>query len=284
MPLWLQMSRNYSNPESVNYRLAYLREQMEQQLLNLGDLAYADKVQLAMLGDTIQIGGYIRTELIDTRMLQIGDEDTNVFATKDGITVNKGNIVVKDAHNTAIITSNGLKVMYSFSSGGQYQGWQMVGICGLGFPYIASYEASMPVQIPEKLIIEKATLYAHCAPAYLTGYSDVYPDVPDGLYYPRNLALYIRDFDGAVFDYPMGSEFKVWYGSGGTEITNQVWGGRWSPTGAGVKTKIGNVTNYLTPGQQTVFVVQSVDSPTSSNRMRFGIMKFDLVIEGFLRG
>lgn len=284
MPTLLQLAQSYQNPESVNYRLAYLREQMEQQLLNLGDLAYADKVQLAMLGDTIQIGGYIRTELIDTRMLQIGDEDTNVFVSKDGIKVNNGNIVVKDAHNTAIITSNGLKVMYSFSSGGQYQGWQMVGICGVGSPYTASYEASIPVQIPEKLIIEKATLYAHCAPAYLTGYSDVEPDVPDGLYYPQNLALYVRDFDGTVFDYPKGSEPGVWYGSGGTEITNQVWGGRWSPTGAGVKTKIGNVTNYLTPGQQTVFVVQSVDSATFSNRMRFGIMKFDLVVEGFLRG
>src|SRR5690606_11740809 len=148
--------------------------------------------------------------------------------------------------------SNGLKVMYSFSSGGQYEGWQMVGICGLNFPYTASYEASIPVQIPEKLIIEKATLYAHCAPAYLTGYSIVDPDVPDGLYYPRNLALSVRDFDGAVFDYPMESSYGVWYGSGGTEITNQVWGARWSPTGAGVKTRIGNVMNYLTPGQQTV--------------------------------
>jgi len=142
----------------------------------------------------------------------------------------------------------------------------------------------MPVQIPEKLIIEKATLYAHCAPAYLTGYSGVEPDVPDGLYYPRNLALHVRDFDGAVFDYPMGSSYGVWYGSGGLEISNAVWGGRWSPNGQGVVTKSGNVKNYLTPGERTVFVVRSTNSPTSSNRMRFGIMKFDLVIEGFLRG
>jgi len=61
-------------------------------------------------------------------------------------------------------------------------------------------------------------------------------------------------------------------------------GGRWSPNGQGVVTKSGNVKNYLTPGERTVFVVRSTNSPTSSNRMRFGIMKFDLVIEGFLRG
>lgn len=211
-------------------------------------------------------------------------KNVGVTIDENGLTVENGAVIIRDAFNTAIITSNGLKVMYSFSSGGQYQGWQMVGICGLGFPYIDSYEASMPVQIPEKLIIEKATLYAHCAPAYLTGYSAVEPDVPDGLYYPQNLALYVRDFDATVFDYPRGSSYRVWYGSGGLEISNAVWGGRWTPNGEGVVTKSGNVKNYLTPGEQTVFVVQSVDLPTSSNRMRFGIMKFDLVIEGFLRG
>lgn len=38
MPTLLQLAQSYQNPESVNYRLAYLREQMEQQLLSLGDL------------------------------------------------------------------------------------------------------------------------------------------------------------------------------------------------------------------------------------------------------
>lgn len=64
MPILLQLAQSYQNPESVNYRLAYLREQMEQQLLNLGDLAYEDQVQLAMLGETVIIGGFLNTELI----------------------------------------------------------------------------------------------------------------------------------------------------------------------------------------------------------------------------
>jgi len=207
-----------------------------------------------------------------------------VTINENGLTVENGAVIIRDAFNTAIITSNGLKVMYSFSSAGQYQGWQMVGICGVGSFHLNSYEASIPVQIPEKLIIEKATLYAHCAPAYITGARTYEPDVPDGLYYPRNLALYVRDFDATVFDCPWGSEYEVWYGSGGLEISSAVWGGRWTPNGEGVVTKLGNVKNYLTPGERTVFVVQSADSPTHSNRMRFGIMKFDLVIEGFLRG
>jgi hypothetical protein len=69
MPTLLQLAQSYQNPESVNYKLAYLREQMEQQLLNLGDLAYEDQVQLAMLGDTIIVGGFLRTELIAAKSI-----------------------------------------------------------------------------------------------------------------------------------------------------------------------------------------------------------------------
>src|SRR5690606_4681834 len=166
-----------------------------------------------------------------------------VTIDENGLTVDDGAVIIRDAFNTAIITSNGLKVMYSFSSAGQYQGWQMVGICGIGSPLIEPYEASIPVQIPEKLIIEKATLYTHCAPAYFTGYSDSELDVPDGLYYPRNLALYVRDFNAAVLDWPMDSSYGVWYGSGGLEISNEVWGGRWTPNGEGVVTMSGDVKN-----------------------------------------
>lgn len=282
MPTLLQLAQSYQNPESVNYKLAYLREQMEQQLLNLGDLAYADKVQLAMLGETILVGGYIRTELIDSKMLHIGDENSNVFASKDGIIVKNGNITIRDANNIAIITANGLKVMYVFTSSGPYNGWQMIGICGVGTPTIDAYEASIPVFVPEKLIIERATLYTYCAAVYLTGYST--EGIPDGYYNPQNLALYVRNFDGVILDWPSAGEYGVWYGSGGTDITNAVWGGRWSPTGAGAKIKIADVKNYLTPGQRTVFVVQPTDTPSTANRMQFGIMKFDIVIEGFLRG
>lgn len=69
MPILLQLAQSYSNPESVNYKLAYLREQMEEKVFGLGDLAYEDQVQLAMLGDTIIVGGYLRTELIAAKSI-----------------------------------------------------------------------------------------------------------------------------------------------------------------------------------------------------------------------
>jgi len=41
-----------------------------------------------------------------------------VTVDENGLTVEDGAVIIRDAFNTAIITSNGLKVMYSFSSGG----------------------------------------------------------------------------------------------------------------------------------------------------------------------
>lgn len=85
MPLWLQMSRNYSNPESVNYKLAYLREQIGD--AEFGKLAYADQVELAMLGKTIAIGGFLRTELIKAKSIKAEHLDID---TLSAITANLG--------------------------------------------------------------------------------------------------------------------------------------------------------------------------------------------------
>lgn len=61
MPVWLQIARSYSNPDSVNYKIAYLREQTSK---NLGYLGFAEQAQLAALGKTVIVGGYLNTELI----------------------------------------------------------------------------------------------------------------------------------------------------------------------------------------------------------------------------
>ena len=81
MPILLQLAQSYSNPESVNYKLAYLREQMEQQLLSLGDLAYADQVQLAMLGETIIVGGYLNTHLIKAKSIKAEHMDVDKLSS-----------------------------------------------------------------------------------------------------------------------------------------------------------------------------------------------------------
>src|SRR5690606_32983129 len=88
-----------SNPDSVNYKLAYLREQMEEKVFGLGELAYEDQVQLAMLGDTIIIGGYLNTELIaadsiSTKHLAAGAVTADKLNVDDlsAITANLGTV------------------------------------------------------------------------------------------------------------------------------------------------------------------------------------------------
>ena len=112
MPILLQLAQSYSNPDSVNYKLAYLREQMEQQFLNLGDLAYEDQVQLAMLGETIIVGGYLRTELIAANSI-VGDKiASNAIVTRhiqaDAITADKiaANSITTDKIDSNSITAD----------------------------------------------------------------------------------------------------------------------------------------------------------------------------------
>ena len=196
---------------------------------------------------------------------------------------NTGHVTVKDQNNQAIMTPQGLKAIHNLTSSGEYSGWQMVGIKGLAQPTTEKYQAGISAFIPENFIVESATLYTRSASSYITGYQTAH-GVPDGYYHGKNLGLYIMNADAMIFDYPQGSSYGVWYGPAGTNITTPVWGSRWSPTGGGVKVKIGDVKDYLTPGEQTLFVVETSDNPSSNTEADFSLMKFDLVIEGFLRG
>lgn len=67
MPLLLQLAQSYQNPDSVNYKIAYLRERIGDK--DFGKLAFEDQVQLAMLGETIIVGGFLKTELIAAKSI-----------------------------------------------------------------------------------------------------------------------------------------------------------------------------------------------------------------------
>ena len=195
---------------------------------------------------------------------------------------NTGHVTVKDQNNQAIMTPQGLKAIYNLTSSGRYSGWQMVGIRGVEQPTIEKYQAGISAFIPENFIVESATLYTRSASSYISGFQTT-AGVPDGYYHGKNLGLYIMNTDAMIFDYPQGvlilflwsCRYRYYYA---------VWGSRWSPTGGGVKVKIGDVKDYLTPGEQTLFVVETSDNPSSNTEADFSLMKFDLVIEGFLRG
>ena len=92
MTLLLQLAQSYTDPDSHGYKLAWQRAYLDDLLgdKDFGDLAFQDQVQLAMLGETVVQGGYLRTELLDARAMRIGDEQDSVLVTRDGIRLTGG--------------------------------------------------------------------------------------------------------------------------------------------------------------------------------------------------
>lgn len=195
-----------------------------------------------------------------------------------GLTVDGGAVIVRDSENTAIVTSQGLKIVFVYTSSGELNGFQKIGVWN-EFGDVVRREAFFFVNIPDKLTITKAELSVISMPTYKSGYS-----FADGFYHARNLSLYREsDMKGFIY-FPYAGSCVVLYDSGGTNITNDVWGGVWSPSGDGVQEKIGDVTNILTSGKNS-FIVKTSDSVGSQANERYnGGLQFTLVVEGYLRG
>ncbi|NMA23559.1 MAG: hypothetical protein GX938_08675, partial [Spirochaetales bacterium] len=159
MPIWLQMARSYNNPESVNYKIAYLREQLNK---DLGKLAYEDQVQVAMLGDTIIIGGYLNTELIRAKSIvadHLNVDDLAAITAKFS-----GNVYVG---GDLLVGGQGVLSVFQFVSNGFNEGWGDFGISTAGGD-IYRGRVSLPVSIPANFTITKATIELQAMPVYLT--------------------------------------------------------------------------------------------------------------------
>lgn len=207
-----------------------------------------------------------------------------VTVDENGLTVYDGAIIIRDSHNTAIITSDGLKIMFVYTSSGDLNGWQRIGYWNEG-GYNAQKEAYITFMVPEKLNITNVELVTHSLPSRWTGHN-VAEGVPDGIYHPRNMRLFkVSDNNNSVLDWPFSSSYGVVMGTNGRQdITNAIWGGQWSPSGTSISQKIGNVTNHVTSGEYQTFGVASVDSLGSSNKRYMGGLQFTVVVEGYLRG
>jgi len=70
MPQWIEMTRSpeYS-PKLIGQELVFLQNDFRELLSDLGDVAFMDKIEKAMLGETIIIGGYLNTQLIAAKSI-----------------------------------------------------------------------------------------------------------------------------------------------------------------------------------------------------------------------
>ncbi len=297
MPTLLQLSQSYQNPESVNYRLAYLREQMEQQLLNLGDLAYEDQVQLAMLGETIIVGGYLRTELIAAKSIRAEKLDVEDLAAISGKFT--GDVYVG---GDLLVGGQGVLSMLKYESMGQgpyfdTDGWSPVGI--MPGPRILRGRASLLVNVPPNFSITRATLTLYAMPTFY--YNPDYPSFPMGhetkWKQSRNLKLYYgRDGLDGYWDAQEATDATMTVWRGEEDITQAVFGiSSWSPTLAykgddpadtrnKIQIRTGSIKDYLIPGESSAFYVETTDMPTEANyENNQGLGKIIVTVEGYAR-
>ena len=287
MPILLQLAQSYSNPDSVNYKLAYLREQMEEKVFGLGELAYEDQVQVAMLGDTIIIGGYLNTELIKAKSIvadQLNVDDLAAITAKFS-----GNVYVG---GDLLVGGQGVLSVFQFVSNGFNEGWGDFGISTAGGD-IYRGRVSLPVSIPANFTITKATIELQAMPVYLT---DAFNSGNNGWKQSRNLKLY----------YSAGNEGwheridpgSIWPPEwrGGTDITSAVLGvASWSPplqysgtdksnTQNKIQYRSGSIINYLTPGETRVFYVETTDSASEANsKVNIGQGRLVVTVEGYAK-
>jgi len=203
-----------------------------------------------------------------------------VTVDENGLTVDDGALIIRDSQNTAIITSDGLKIMFTYTSSGELNGWQFVGIVSIA-GMVDKETALLIFSVPDKLNVTKATLTCFSMPAWRSGES-----FPDGYYHARNLKLYkSSDPTDGYLDFPADSSYGVTMRSAGyQDITSAVWGANWTPSGDKIVSKVGDVTNFITPGEQHVFAVETIDEVNLTNARYMGAMQMSISIEGYLRG
>jgi hypothetical protein len=204
-----------------------------------------------------------------------------VTINENGLTVENGALIVRDANNAAILTSDGLKMKYVFVSSGKMNGWEFAGT-KLDIDGWINPETVLFVYIPSEFIIESAILHTKAMPTRLE--NDEY-GAPDGFYHARELNLYkVNDdtdvhvfvYDGHMYESPVtGSK---------TNITNDIWGAPWNPTGNKVQIKSASVKDVLTIGGRTLLVVKSNIAGSSANARYASAIQMELEITGFLRG
>ena len=287
MPVLLQLAQSYQNPDSINYKLAYLREQTS---INLGYLSFEEQVQLATLGKTVIVGGYLNTELIKAKSIvadQLNVDDLAAITAKFS-----GNVYVG---GDLLVGGQGvLSTLLFESADATAHDWGWLGI--REGPTFFRGRVQVLVSVPDKFDITAATLYLYAMPTYYT--NPVYPAIghPTKWKQSRNLRVYYSDATDGYWAYGPESGLSGVTWRTETDITNEVFGvSSWSPllpysgdneanTQNKIEVKSGSVKGYITPGENIAFSVQTADEPTPANfEHNQGLGKIIIVVSGYAR-
>ena len=257
----------------------------------MGDLAYEDRVQVAMLGDTVILGGYLRTELIRAKSIKADQLDVDDLAAISGRF--SGDVWVG---GDLLVGGQGVLSIFQFIStdtprvGGPAQGWSAFGLEDSGGT-LGVGACSIVIPVPSNIVLIKATLTVEAMPIF---YEDLSFPANTRWKQSRNLKLYLASASEGYYHLPVPSASAgiVWRDQ--SDITSEVLGlSAWSPTlaysgndPANTQNKVqyqsGNILPYLTPGQNTTFSIQTTDTPTAGNfANNQGLGRMVVVLEGY---
>ena len=298
MTTLLQLAQSYTDPESHGYKLAWQKAYLDDLLgdKDFGDLAFEDQVQLAMLGDTVIQGGYLRTELIKAGSISAEHLSVDDLAAISGRF--SGNVYVG---GDLLVGGQGVLSVLKYESMGQgsfseTDGWSNLGI--IAGPTNYAGRLTLVVAVPLNLNITKATLTLYAMPTFY--YNPDFPDYPPGhetkWKQSRNLKLYYSDgLDGFWYTQEATGITQVAW-RGGTDVTQAIFGvATWSPTLAysgnnasntqnKIQARSGDIKNYLEPGKSVAFYVETTDIPTYTNfKNNQGLGKMIVMVEGYVR-
>ncbi len=233
--------------------------------------------------------------------LYVPDEENPLFSvTADGkMTVIdgefSGNVRVG---GDIVIGGDGLLSVFQYVSadtpreGGPAQGWSDFGLVFSGGTIFVG-TCSLTVPVPSNFVMTKATITLEAMPTF---YEDLIYPVNTAWKQSRNLKLYTAEGDEGFHDYPVPSAdaYVIWRSQ--TDITNAILGAAtWSPTlnysgddRTNTQNKIdsisGDISSYLTPGDETTFRVETTDVASEANyENNQGLGRIVVIIEGFAK-
>lgn len=187
---------------------------------------------------------------------------------------------IRLADGARIMGTQGILSVLKFVSTDMWNGWSEIGV--VEGPTMTRGRCSITIPVPSNFEIEKATLTLEAMPVYFNDGSARWKQ-------SRNLRLYRANGNNGFFDYPVPGHMEIIWRSG-TNITSPVWGiSSWSPSitpssNPVIQYRSGEIAQYLSPGEETTFYIETTDSPSHSNfRNNQGLGRIIVTIEGFAR-
>lgn len=224
--------------------------------------------------------GTLTAILIKSSNYAAGTAGMKIDLNAGTMEMNGGALTIRDGNNQAVITAQGVKLTFVYSTSGPLFGFDQIGWENNGSPIKLS--ARMYIYIPTGITVTKATAYADIISKHFinSGASSV----PSGYYTASNIKLYINSSSSNLEWYVPEASEPALNGDTGTQNSNF---GTWNPSASStIQRHSADITSAVTAGQRIlVTLTGGADSYSDNKEITDGALsKITVVVEGFKQG